>query len=381
MYPRTLDLSRLLKKRSYFLFGSRGTGKSTLISQTLLDAKVYDLLDASQFQRLLFNPTLIGEETDPHTLVVIDEIQKLPALLDEVHRLIVKRKQTFLLTGSNARKLRRGSVNLLAGRAFEAWLLPLTSHEIPNFDLLTYLNTTGLPEFYGQEDAHEYLKAYIGTYLQEEIKAEALTRNLSGFARFLEVVALCNGEEVNYANISSDCGVAVRTVESYFGILDDTLIGFSIPPFLSTTKRKAITRAKYYLFDIGIVNSLARRGRVEFKSELFGRLFEHFIALELRAFIAYRRINLPLQYWRSVSHFEVDFIIGSKLALEVKGTNLVKNKHLKGLRALKEEKLIHTYGVVSLDLNDRLTEDGIHIWSWKSFLQKLWSGFFDEVIF
>ena len=381
MYPRALDLPNLLKKRSYFLFGPRGTGKSTLIDQTLFDAKVYDLLDASQFQRLLLNPTLIGEETDPHTLVVIDEIQKLPVLLDEVHRLIVKRKQTFLLTGSNARKLRRGGVNLLAGRAFEAWLLPLTSHEIPHFDLLTYLNTTGLPEFYGQEDAHEYLKAYIGTYLQEEIKAEALTRNLSGFARFLEVVALCNGEEVNYANISSDCGVAVRTVESYFGILDDTLIGFSIPPFLSTIKRKAITRAKYYLFDIGIVSSLARRGRVEFKSELFGRLFEHFIALELRAFIAYRRINLLLQYWRSASHFEVDFIIGNKLALEVKGTNLVNNKHLKGLRALKEEQLIHTYGVVSLDLNDRLTEDGIHIWSWKSFLQKLWSGFFDEVIF
>lgn len=374
MYQRILDLPNLLKNRSYFLLGPRGTGKSTLIERSLPNSKIYDLLDASVFQRLLREPALISQETDADTLVVIDEVQMLPELLNEVHRLIAKRKQTFLLTGSSARKLRKGGANLLAGRAFQASLLPLTSQEIPDFDLLTYINTTGLPEFYGNANAQEFLKAYVGTYLQEEIKAEALTRNLSGFVRFLEVVALCNGEEINYSNISSDCGVAVRTLEAYFGILNDTLIGFSIQPFLSTTKRKAITRAKYFLFDIGIVNSLTRRGRIEFKSELFGRAFEHFIALELRAFLAYRRIDMPLQYWRSLSHFEVDFIIGDQLAIEVKATDLVTEKHLKGLRALKEEGLIQTYSVVSLDPNDRLTEDGIHIWSWKSFLQKLWAN-------
>lgn len=374
MYPRLLDLSNLLKKRSYFLLGPRGVGKSTLIEQTLPHATLYDLLDASVFQRLLREPTLISQETRADTLVVIDEIQKLPSLLDEVHRLIVKRKQTFLLTGSSARKLRKGGANLLAGRAFQASLLPLTSQEIPDFNLITYLNTTGLPEFYGQPHVHEYLNAYVGTYLQEEIRAEALTRNLTGFIRFLEVVALCNGEEINYANISSDCGVPVRTLEAYFGILNDTLIGFSVQPFLSTTKRKAITRAKYFLFDIGIVNSLTRRGRIEFKSELFGRLFEHFIALELRAFIAYCGIDLPLQYWRSTSHFEVDFLLGDKLALEIKGTDLVIDKHLKGIRALKEEGLIENYGIISLDPYERLTDDGIHIWPWRSFLNKLWSG-------
>lgn len=372
MYKRYLNLSNLLKKRSYFLLGPRGVGKSTLIEQTLPDAKVYDLLDAIIFQRLVRDPTLISQETTADTIVVIDEIQKLLALLDEVHRLIVKRKQTFLLTGSSARKLRKGGANLLAGRAFQAWLLPLTSQEIPNFDLLTYVNTTGLPEFYGQAGADEYLKAYIGTYLQEEIQAEALTRNLPGFVRFLEVVALCNGEEINYSNISSDCGVPVRTVEGYFSILNDTLIGFSIEPFLSTRKRKAITRAKYFLFDIGIVNSLVKRGRIEFKSELFGRAFEHFVALELRAFLAYNFIDLSLQYWRSTSHFEVDFVIGNQLAIEVKGTDLVTDKHLKGIRALREEGLIQTYAVVSLDLDERLTEDGIHIWPWKIFLKKLW---------
>lgn len=375
MYSRKLDLAKLLKFRSFFLFGPRGTGKSTLIEQTLPEARVYDLLDPEEFQRLLREPKIISQETTSDTLVVIDEIQKLPNLLDEVHRLIAKRKQTFLLTGSSARKLRKGGANLLAGRAFQAELFPLTSPEIVDFDLLTYLNTTGLPEFYGQLHAEEYLRAYIGTYLKEEIQAEALTRNLPGFTRFLEVIALSNGEEINYANIASDSGIAVRTLEGYFGILDDTLIGFSVPPFLLSVKRKAITRSKYFLFDIGVVNSLARRGRVEFKSELFGKLFEHFIALELRAFISYHRIDLPLQYWRSTSQFEVDFVIGNKLAIEIKGTDLVTDKHLKGIRAFKEEGLIQNYAVVSLDLRERVTPDGIHIWPWQTFLQKLWSDY------
>lgn len=374
MYNRLLNLKELLKKRSYFLFGPRGIGKSTLITQTLPEAKIYDLLDAALFQRLLREPGLIEQETKAETLVVIDEIQKLPSLLDEVHRLIVKRKQTFLLTGSSARKLKKGSANLLAGRAFQSWLLPLTSQEIPHFDLLAYLNSTGLPEFYGNPDAAEYLQAYVGTYLQEEVKAEALTRNLAGFTRFLEVVALSNGEEINYSNIASDSGVPVRTLEAYFGILDDTLIGFSVHPYLATTRRKAITRSKYFFFDIGIVNTLTRRGKIEYKSELFGRAFEHFIALELRALLAYKKLDWPLQYWRSTSHFEVDFILGNTLALEVKGTDLVTDKHLKGLRTFKEEGLVKTYGVVSLDPYERMTEDGIYIWPWEVFLTKLWTG-------
>lgn len=374
MYKRILDLSKLLKMRSFFLFGARGTGKSTLIAETLPGAVVYDLLDPDQFQRLLKEPKVIAEETDRDTVVVIDEIQKLPALLDEVHRLITKRKQTFLLTGSSARKLKRGGANLLAGRAFFAELFPLTSREIPEFDLLAYLNTTGLPEYYNQSHVDEFLRAYVGTYLKEEIQAEALTRNLPGFTRFLEVVALSNGEEINYTNIASDSGVPVRTLEGYFSILNDTLTGFALPPFLLTKKRKAITRSKYFLFDIGVVNNLARRGQIEYKSELFGRAFEHFIALELRAFISYQRQNIELQYWRSASKLEVDFILGQELAVEVKSTDLVLDKHLKGLRAFKEEGLVRNYGVVSLDSHERLTEDGIHIWPWKIFLAKLWNG-------
>ncbi len=374
MYKRTLDLPKLLEMRSFFLLGPRGTGKSTLLRETLPHAHVYDLLDAEVFRRLLREPKLIAQETDSSKLVVIDEIQKLPLLLDEVHRLISTRKQTFLLTGSSARKLRKGGVNLLAGRAFQAELFPLTSQEIVNFDLLAYLNTTGLPEYQGQPLAYEFLRAYVGTYLQEEIQAESLTRNLQGFSRFLDVVGFNNGEELTYAGIASDTGIAVRTLEGYFDILKDTLLGFSVPPFVLTKKRKAITRSKHFLFDVGVVNTLAKRGKIEYKSELFGRAFEHFIALELRAWISYQRVDIALQYWRSTSQHEVDFILGTDLAIEVKGTDLVTEKHLKGLRALKEEGLVRTYAVVSLDPNERVTEDGIRIWPWQTFLNKLWSS-------
>ena len=372
MYKRSLNLGNMLKKRSFFLFGPRATGKSTLIDNDLKESKIYDLLDPKTFERLLRNPGVISEETSPSDIVVIDEIQKLPQILDEVHRLISKRKQIFLLTGSSARKLRRGAANLLAGRAFTAELLPLTSQEIDDFDLLKYVNTTGLPEFYGEQMAKEFLRAYVGTYLKEEIQAESLTRNLSNFTRFLEVCAICNGEEISYAGIASDTGINVKTVEGYFKILEDTLIGFQVPAFRKTTKRKAIARSKHYFFDIGVVNNLAKRGKVEYKSELFGKTFEHFIALELRAFLSYKRIDEPLQYWRSTSKFEVDFIIGDSLAIEVKGSDNISNKHLKGLRALKEEGLIKDYCVVSLDSNKRITEDGITIWPYLEFLDWLW---------
>ena len=374
MHQRIIKLPELLKKRSHFLFGPRATGKSTLIRSSLPDAKVYDLLSADTYRRLISQPSLIEQETVADQTVVIDEIQKLPGLLDEVHRLIEKRKQRFLLTGSSARKLRRGSANLLAGRAFQAELFPLIRREIDQFDLVSFLNTTGLPEFYDDSLAREFLQSYLGTYLREEVQAESLVRNLAGFSRFLDVVALSNGEEINYASLASDCGVPPRTLESYFSILDDTLIGFKVQPFLKSAKRKAITRSKYWLFDCGVVNSLTRRGFIESGSELFGRAFEHFIALELRAFLSYTGSSLPLQYWRSTSQFEVDFLIGDEIAVEVKATNQVSDKHLKGLRALAEEGKIKCLGVVSQDPYYRVTQDGLHIWPWETFLDQLWTG-------
>jgi predicted AAA+ superfamily ATPase len=375
-FKRVLNLPNLLKNKSFFLFGPRATGKTSLFNAQLGNAKVFDLLDAEVYNQLLRRPKIIEEALRGDAgeqIVVIDEVQKLPAVLDEVHRILSKHPVRFLLTGSSARKLRHGGANLLAGRAWQAELFALCSQEIPNFDLMTYLNTGGLPAIYGNPLAHEELRGYVGTYLKEEIQAEALTRNLPAFAAFLDAMALCNGHEINFESLASDCGVSPMTLKNYISILDDTLIGFSLPGFTKTRKRKAISRAKYYLFDIGLVNHIASRGEILPKSELFGRAFEHFLLLEIRAWNSYRRHYKHLSYWRSTSQFEVDCIIGDELAVEVKATDLVQDRHLKGLRALKEEGLIKEYCVVSCDQNKRVTEDGITIYPWREFLSRLWS--------
>lgn len=372
---RSLDLSKLTKRKSIFLFGPRATGKTSLIEHQLPKCKIYDLLDSSTYQRLLKRPSLLEEENQENNLtIVIDEIQKLPSLLDEVHRLISKKKKTFLLTGSSARKFKHGAANLLAGRAWQANLFPLTSNEIPNFNLLRYLNRGGLPDVYLGQYPEEDLQSYVSLYLQEEIQAEALTRNLPSFASFLDAIALSNGEEINFENLASDCGVSSKTIKNYIQILNDTLIGFSLPGFTQTKKRKAISRIKHYLFDIGVVNQLCQRGKIKPKSELFGKAFEHFILQETRAYLSYARLKIPMTYWRSTSQFEVDLILGKKIAIEIKATNLVSEKHLKGLRAFKEEGIIEKFIVVSNDQEARKTKDQINILPWAVFLKKLWQG-------
>lgn len=377
-YPRRLQLPALLARKSFFLFGARATGKTTLIRKQLRDARVYDLLDHNVLSRLARQPQLLGEENpDPGRLVVIDEIQKLPSLLDEVHRRIEMAGQRFLLTGSSARKLKRGAANLLAGRAWEAALLPLSWCEIDGFDLLTLLNRGGLPAVYASPDYREELKSYVNLYLREEIHAESVTRNLPGFARFLDAIGLSNGNEINYAGLSSDVGVPATTLQRYVEILQDTLLCYTLEPFRRTVKRKAITRQKLYLFDIGVTNTLARRGEIIAGSELFGAAFEHFLINELRAYLSYTRRDEPLTYWRSTAKHEVDAIVGTRLALEVKASSQVTDKHLKSLRALKEEGLIQSFAVVSTDPNRRVTSDGITIWPWQEFLRALW----DEALF
>ena len=374
-YKRNLDLSRLLKKKSFFLFGPRATGKTTLIHQNLNNAKVYDLLDAETYRRLLKRPKILEEENSQgKQIIVIDEIQKQPALLDEVHRLIQKKRNRFLLTGSSAKKLKRQPVNWLAGRAWQAHLFPLSWSEIPQFNLIKYLNRGGLPSIYDSSDYQEELNAYVSLYLREEIQNEALTRNIQAFAEFLDSIALSNGQEINYENLSRDLQASVGTVRNYIEILNDTLLGFSLPGYVKTKKRKAITRAKYYLFDLGVVNTLCHRGLIKKRSELFGKAFEHFIILEVRAYLSYSRNRLNMTYWRSTSQYEVDLIIGDKAAIEIKSSKLVQDKHLKGLRALKEEKLIEQYITVSFDSQERVTQDKIKILPWKKFLEKLWNG-------
>jgi predicted AAA+ superfamily ATPase len=220
----------------------------------------------------------------------------------------------------------------------------------------------------------EELNAYIGTYLAEEIQAEAVTKNLAAFSEFLSVAALSNGHEINFDSFASDCGVSPSTVKSYFQILEDTLIGMLLTGFTKTKKRKATSRAKHFFFDIGVVNTLARRGKIAPRSELFGSAFEHFIMMEVRAYTSYARRHELLQYWRSTSNFEVDLILGARVAIEIKSTDLVQDKHLKGLRALKEEGLLEKYICVSTDEHLRVTQDGITIMPWQHFLKSLWSG-------
>lgn len=372
---RRLPLTQLLKDKSFFLFGPRATGKSTLIAKKLPEAILYDLLDAEVFKRLLERPKLLAEENpDRSRLIIIDEIQRLPGLLNEVHRLISKENRRFLLTGSSARKLRQGGVNLLGGRAWRCDLFPLSWSEIPNFNLLRYLNHGGLPEVYLSDNFEEELRAYVALYLREEIQAESLTRNLQSFSSFLDVIALANAEEVNFQSLASDCGVSTGTLKNYIQILEDTLLGFSLNGFTNTRKRKAVGRIKHYLFDIGVTNSLAKRGILKPGSELFGRALEHWAVLEMRAYLSYTRSAHEMSYWRSVSQFEVDLLVGTNLAIEIKATELSQDKHLKGLRALKEEKIFDTYILVSMDPKPRKTEDGIHILPWNVYAERLWAG-------
>jgi predicted AAA+ superfamily ATPase len=377
MYSRTLNLKHLLSKKSFFLFGPRATGKTTLIQRSLPDAQIIDLLHNRTYRSLLRDPSLLEELiVDKNRIVVIDEVQKIPAILDEVHRLIQSKRITFLLTGSSARKIKHGGANLLAGRAREALMFPLTFSEIDSFDLLRFLNNGGLPQIYDSPEPDEDLAGYVTTYLKEEIKAEAVTRSVAAFSEFLDLIALSNGQEINYEGFASDLQISTSTLKNYLQILEDTLIGFRIPGFTKTRKRKSTSRAKHYLFDVGVSRHLAQVGKISARSKAFGDAFEHFIMLEARAFLSYSRSTLTLSYWRSTSQFEVDIVIGEKTAIEVKGTDSPTEKHLKGLRALKEESILKTYILVCTAERERRTIDNIHILPWRLFLQRLWAGKF-----
>ena len=376
MFSRVIRLPELLEHSSLFLFGPRQTGKSTLLRTLFPQATFYDLLEADTFRELSAAPELIRQRLRPHDqLIIIDEIQKLPLLLDEVHLLIERNKNLrFILTGSSARKLRRGGANLLAGRALTWYLHPLVAPEVDYGFFLERLNRGSLPAILTSPIPDERLKAYVGTYLQEEILAEGFVRNIGSFSRFLSLAGLTNGEQVNFTALGSDSGIPPRTVREYYHVLEDTLLGYLLPPFRRTRKRKAVATAKFYFFDGGVANTLARRSRVEPGSELFGRAFEHFIFLELRAYLDYRRLNQPLTYWRSRSRFEVDFVIGDEVGIEVKGKSLVNKRDLRGLRALSEDIILQRQIVVSLEREPRVVEGGVEVLPAELFLRRLWDG-------
>jgi predicted AAA+ superfamily ATPase len=381
--PRSINLPELLKKKSFFLFGPRTTGKTTLIKEQLNDGLIHiDLLKSQYYLRLSADPGELEQiifsnnYTEENSVVVIDEVQKVPSLLDEVHRLIEEKGIRFLLTGSSARKLKRGAANLLAGRAWTAELFPLTFDELKGegFDLERYLHLGGLPSVYTSSDPVEELDAYVHTYLYEELQAEGIVRKLTAFSKFLTVAALSNGEVLNYTKVASDCQIAASTIREYFSVLEDTLLGFSLHPWVKSKKRKATQTAKFYLFDPGVTHHISGTKSFDRNSNLYGKSFEQFIAMELRAFISYKRIkNTPLSYWRSTNGHEVDFLIGDEVAIEVKSSKQISDRDLKGLKALQEEGLIDSFYLVSQDPVPRL-KDGIFILPWDVFLTKLWAG-------
>ncbi len=370
---RILDLNDLLGKKSYFLFGPRQTGKTFLIRHTLKNARIYDLLDTSLYLALSQNPGRIAEEILPQDeIVVIDEIQRLPDLLNEVHRLIEERGIRFLLTGSSARKLRRGGVNLLGGRARTKYLAPLTYKELGgHFDLYRAVKRGLLASIYFSDDHHADLQAYTGSYLQQEIVYEGLTRNIPAFSRFLRVAALCNGTIVNFTNVANDAQVARTTVYEYFEILKDTLVLHELPAWRKTKKRKPLASSKYYFFDTGVVATLQgrefRRGTPE-----FGEAFETYLMHELRSYRDYIS-GESLSYWRSKSGYEIDFIIGDHTAIEVKAKENLSSNDLKSLKAIAEEKRLKRYLAVCLETRKRKIGE-ILILPYKQFLKNLWSG-------
>lgn len=369
---RELDILKVLQNKSCFLFGPRQTGKTSLIQNTLSDCRVYNLLKTDVFLRLSRSPERIRQEiTDKEKIVVIDEIQKLPILLDEVHNLIEEKKLHFLLTGSSARKLRSKGVNLLGGRARTRHMHPFIHNELKKeFDLVKALDIGLIPSIYFSDSPKEDLEAYCGNYLKEEIAAEAIVRNIPAFSRFLTVAGLCNGRMINYSNISRDAEVPKSTVQEYFQILRDTLLGDDLPAWKKTLKRKAVSTSKFYFFDTGIARFLQNRQGLKMGSPEFGEAFEAYLYHEIKTYSDYRGA-CELAYWRSTSGYEVDFIINDKTAVEVNAKSNITSQDYKGLKALKEEALLKNYVLVSLENTPRNVEE-IQILPWKMFIGNLW---------
>ncbi len=381
MYSRALRLE-LPPGQSTFLWGPRKTGKSTLLGQQFPHSVRFDLLDTRLLLEFTRAPWAFAERVralDPAVRthpILIDEVQKVPALLDEVHRLIENDGLRFVLCGSSARKLKRGRANLLGGRAWRFALHPLTWPEIPDFDLLRALNCGLVPQHYDAEHPRRALAGYLDDYLKEEVFAEGLTRNAPAFTRFFEALSFSHGELVNYSNIARDCGVDSKTVREYFQILVDILLGVFVEPFSHRRSRAVIIRTpRFYLFDVGLAGYLTGRRIERPLGPEFGRALEHFVLMELLAYRSYRELDFPIRFWRTKTGLECDFVLGrnGETAVEVKGSRNVQPRDLTGLRAYREEHQPRHALLVCNEPAPRRTGDGLWILPWQDFLERLWS--------
>lgn len=377
-------ITRLLKppNQSILLLGPRGTGKSTWIRHHFKDASIYDLLSTSEALRLSREPSALYQEaaSEPEDRwIVIDEVQKVPALLDEVHRLIENHGRRFILSGSSARKLRRGGTNLLAGRALVTQMSPFVSAELGDrFAIDKMLAYGSLPMAVLGRDPASYLSAYANTYLQEEIKAEALTRNIGQFARFLEIAARQNGQVTNMAGIARDAAVSRQTVQNYFGVLVDTLIGYWLDPWKLKRRTKQVQHPKFYLFDAGVARALSGRIAYPPTQEESGPLLETLLLNEIRSYLSYSSRFYKMYFWRNYDGIEVDFLCETAsgfVAAEFKSSKRWDKRFGKGLERMRTElgkQLSACYGVY---LGERAALlDHIQILPVDAFLQRLWNG-------
>jgi len=382
-YKRRLKVD-LPPRQSAFFWGARKTGKSTYLAKHFSQSVYYDLLDTDLYLKYSKRPALFREEVlalsdlELQYPIIVDEVQKIPSLLDEIHWLIEHTNAQFILCGSSARKLKRSSANLLGGRAWRYSFYPLVYPEVPDFNLLTALNTGLIPSHYLSTNPQKSLRAYVQDYLMQEIQIEGLTRNLPVFARFLDTLAFSNGELVNFANIARDCAIDAKTVKSYYEILVDTLLGYFVEPYAKKKKRDLIAATpKFYLFDVGLAGVLTQRTILELKGSEAGRAFEHFILMEL---IAYRGINdldFTIAFWRTKTGLEVDFVLSHDIAIEVKIGAAIDQTELRGLKAFCEEHCPDKAYVVSLDQAKRNIKFGkteILILPYAEFLPMLWNG-------
>ncbi len=380
MFTRTIQLASFIKNKSHFLIGPRQTGKSTLLRHLFPEAMYIDLLEADTFRSYAARPEILRQRlTSEHSIIIIDEVQKLPEILDEVQLLIDRNKTLrFILTGSSARKLKRGHANLLGGRAWTSYLFPLVSKELPNFDLQKRLCWGSLPGVILSPSPIEELKGYVGTYLQQEIQAEGLTRSIGAFARFLEFAAMCNGEQINFSSLASDAQLPTRTLRDYFQILEDTQIASLLPVYEKTTKRKPVSTPKFYFFDVGVANFLRNDLSLETDSANLGKRLEHLIFHELRSYLSYEKRASKLCYWRTRTKLEIDFIVGDSLAIEVKAKNNVRLQDLTGLVTIADDCPKMRRIVVCLEALPRMQE-GIEFYPVDVFLKKLWAHEFQLI--
>ena len=381
---RVTNIKSKIERKSQFLFGPRSTGKTSYITNELSENIVlrWDLLNTRLRRKAETDPGLLYEEAAALNkdggLIVIDEIQKVPELLDEVHRLIEEKNFRFLLTGSSARKLVKSGVNLLGGRAGKCYLFPFVYPEVRDLEFsLEHIFTSGLlPESYLSDDPDSVLDDYISTYLYDEIQNEGAVRNLPAFSRFMEVAAISNGSILNFTNIAKDVGLSKTSIREWYQILTDTLLGFELQPFTKTKKRKSIESAKYYLFDVGILRELLQCPTPTETQTEYGMFFETYILNEIKAYLSYsgKERKLPLSFWRSTSGFEVDAIIGDEIAIELKTAKNLIPRDFRGLKAFSEEGIAKKYIIISREERKRLVDDLFLVYPWKDFLKELWDG-------